>query len=215
MIHKIMLMAGLCAAIVLSQVAFASTAYSQTAIDTQSKTIEPTANFQKAHESFLKKEFKTSAAEIRKGSDFLKKEEQSANEKGKKALSESIKELDKLADNVEKGTVKSGKNLKDAFSRAEHALANNYYLKASDTWAKKETKEAGHALNSAAEHIEMAATWSGHKLETGASEAIRFGREVSGKLIKGSGYVSEEVDKSLKSMGNTISGFEKKYLPGK
>jgi hypothetical protein len=215
MIHKIILMAGLCAAIVLSQVAFAPTACSQTAIDTQSKTIEPSVNFQKAHESFLKKEFKASAAEIRKGSDFLKREEQSASEEGKKALAASIKELNNLADNVEKGAVKSDKNLKDAFSRAEHALANNYYLKASDTWTKKETKEAGHALNSAGEHIEMAATWSGHKLDAGASEAIRLGRKVSGKLVKGTGYVSEEVDKSLKSMGNTISGFENKYQPGK
>ncbi len=215
MIHKIILVAGLFASIVFSQVAVAPVAYSQTAIETQSKTGGPKVDFQKAHESFLKKEFKASADEIRKGSAFLKKEAQSANGEGKKELTASIQELGKMADDIEKGAVKSDKNLKDAFSRAEHALANNYYLKASDSWSKKETKEAGHALNSAAEHMEQAANWSGHKLDTGSSEAVRTGREISGKLVQGTGYVSEEVGKSLKSMGDAISRFGKKILPGK
>ena len=215
MMHKILFMAGLFTFIVLSQVAFAPAAYSQTATKAQSQTVEPGVDFQKAHEFFLKKEFKASAAEIRKGAEFLKKEAQSASDEGKKTLTASIQELDKIADEVEKGAVKSDKKLKDAFSRAEHALANNYYLKASESWAKKETKEAGHALNSAAEHLELAAHWSGHKLETGASKAISLGREVSGKLVQGTGYVSEEVGKSMKSMGDAISGFGKKLLPGK
>ena len=75
---------------------------------------------------------------------------------------------------------------------------------------EKETKEAGHALNSAAEHLELAAHWSGHKLEAGASKAISLGREVCGKLVQGTGYVSELVGKSLKNMGDAISGFGKK-----
>jgi hypothetical protein len=214
MAHKIFLMAGLFVIIVFSQVAVAPAAYSQTAIETQSKTVGPKVDFQKAHEFFLKKEFKASAAEIRKGAEYLKKEAESASDEGKKGLTASYQELDKMADEVEKGAVKSDKKLKDAFSRAEHALANNYYLKASDSWAKKETKEAGHALNSAAEHLELAAKWSGHKLDAGASKAISLGREVSGKLVQGTGYVSEEVGNGLKSMGDAISGFGKKIMPG-
>ena len=215
MMHKILLMAGLFAFIVLSEVVFAPITYAQTASKTQGQIVEPSVDFQKAHEFFLKKEFKASAAEIRKGSEFLKKEAESASDEGKKGLMASVQELDKIADEVEKGAVKSDRKLKDAFSRAEHALANNYYLKASESWSKKETKEAGHALNSAAEHLELAAKWSGHKLETGTSKAISLGREVSGKLVQGTGYVSEEVGKSLKSMGDAISKFGKKILPGK
>jgi hypothetical protein len=215
MMHKILFIAGLFAFIVLSQVVFAPVSYSQTATKPQGQIVEPGVDFQKAHEFFLKKEFKASAAEIRKGAEFLKKEAESASDEGKKALTASYQELVKIADEVEKGAVKSDKKLKDAFSRAEHALANNYYLKASESWAKKETKEAGHELNSAAEHLELAANWSGHKLDAGASKAISLGREISGKLVQGTGYVSEEVGKSLKSMGDAISGFGKKILPGK
>lgn len=86
---------------------------------------------------------------------------------------------------------------------------------ATDSWAKKEIKETGHALKSAAEHMEQAANWSGHKLEAGTSKAIKVAREVSGKLAEGAGYVPEEVGNGLKSMGEAISGFGKKILPGK
>ncbi|MDA8240980.1 MAG: hypothetical protein M0Z67_11505 [Nitrospiraceae bacterium] len=195
--------------------ALASVTYSQTAQEPPAGAVEPGSDFQKAHESFLKKDFKASAAEIRKGSDFLKKETEATSDEGKKALTASAQELDKLADSVEKGAVKSDKELKGAFSRAEHALANNYYLKASDSWARKETKETGYALKSAAEHLEQAENWSGHKLEAGTTEAIKEGREVSSKLVQGTGYVAEEVRKGLKDIGEEISRVGKNILPGK
>ncbi len=213
--RMIFLMVGLFAFLSFNQAAFTPVAYSQTAQEAQGQAAQPTSDFQKAHESFLKKDFKASAAEIRKGADFLKKEAASARDEGKKALTASVHELDKLADEVEKGVVKSDGKLKGAFSRTEHALANNYHVKATDSWAKKEIKETGHALKSAAEHMEQAANWSGHKLEAGTSKAIKVAREVSGKLVEGAGYVPEEVGKGLKSMGEAISGFGKKILPGK
>jgi len=213
--RMIFLMAGLFAFLSFYQAAVPPMAYSETAQEVQTHTGQPASDFKKAHESFLEKDFKASAAEIRKGSDFLRKEAESAGIQGKKMLAASSRELDKLADAVEKGAVKSDKKLKGAFSRAEHAVANNEYVKATDAWAGKETKEAGHALNSAAEHMEQAAEWSGHKLKAGASKAIKAGREVSGKLVEGTSYVPEEVGKALKSMGDAISGFGKKILPGK
>ncbi len=87
--HNIFLMAGLCASIVFCQVAFEPAAYPQTSIETQGQTAGPGIDFQKAHESFLKKEFKASAAEIRKGADILKKETEYASDQGKIALSAS------------------------------------------------------------------------------------------------------------------------------
>ncbi len=213
--RMIFLMAGLFAFLSFHQAAFPPMAYSQTAQEVKTPTAQPASDFQKAHESFLKKDFKASAAEIRKGADFLKKEAGSAGKEGKKLLTASARELDKLADSVEKGAVKSDKQLKGAFSRAEHAVANNYYVKATDSWGRKAAKETGEALNSAAEHMEQAVNWSGHKLKAGASRAIKEGREVSGKLVEGAGYVQEEVGKGLKDMGDAISGFGKKILPGK
>jgi hypothetical protein len=211
----IFLMAGMFAFLSFHQAAFPPMAYSQTAREVQTNMTPPASDFQKAHASFLGKDYKASAAEIRKGSDFLKKETEAAGDEGKKLLAASTRELDKLADSVEKGAVKSDKQLKDAFSRAEHAVANNYYAKASDSWARKATKETGEALKSAAEHLEHAANWSGHKLKAGASKAVKEGREVSGKLVEGTGYAREDVEKVLKNMGDAISEFGKNILHGK
>jgi len=214
--RMIFLMAGLFAFLSFHQAAFPPMAYSLTAQETQTHTVAPPASdFQKAHASFLEKDFKTSAAEIRKGSDFLKKETGVAGDEGKKLLAASTRELDKLADSVEKGAVKSDKQLKDAFSRAEHAVANNYYVKATDSWARKATKETGESLNSAAVHLEQAANWSGHKLKAGASKAVKEGHEVSRKLVEGTAYVPEDVEKSIKNLGDAISEFGKKILSGK
>ena len=213
--RTILLMAGLFAILSFQQAASPPMAYSQTGQAVKTPSAQPGSNFQKANESFLKKDFKASAAEIRNGSDYLKKEAETASEEGKRMLTSSAQELDKLADSVEKGAVKSDEKLKAAFSRAEHAIANDYYVKATESWARKKTKETGEALNSAAEHMEHAVDWSGHKLKAGATKAIKEGREISGKLVAGAGYVSEEVDKGLKNMGDSISEFGRKIVPGK
>jgi hypothetical protein len=172
-------------------------------------------HFQKAHEFFLKKDMKAAASEIRKGAEVLKKEVGNATEEGKKVLTASIQELEKLANDVEKGTVKSEKKLKDAFARADHALAQHHYLKASESWVKKETKNTGNALKNAAQHLEQAAKWSGRKLEAGSSEVVKGAREVADKLIKGTKWVAEEVSKGIKDIGNEISKIGEKIKPAK
>ncbi|KPL03066.1 MAG: hypothetical protein AMJ90_04065 [candidate division Zixibacteria bacterium SM23_73_2] len=92
---------------------------------------EPEFHFQKAHEFFLKKDFKAAGSEIRKGAAFLKLEAGRSTTEGKKTLEASADELGKLAEDVEKGAVASEKQLKDAFARADHALAKHHYLKGS------------------------------------------------------------------------------------
>jgi hypothetical protein len=158
---------------------------------------------------------KAAAFEIRKGAEVLKKEVGNATEEGKKVLTASMQELEKLANDVEKGTVKSEKKLKDAFARADHALAQHHYLKASESWVKKETKNTGNALKNAAQHLEQAAKWSGRKLEAGSSEVVKGAREVADKLIKGTKWVAEEVSKGIKDIGNEISKIGEKIKPAK
>ena len=38
---------------------------------------------------------------------------------------------------IEKGAVRSTKDLQDAFAKAEHAVAKHHYLRAAEAWAKK------------------------------------------------------------------------------
>jgi hypothetical protein len=111
--------------------------------------------------------------------------------------------------------VASEKQLKDAFARADHALANHHYLKASEYWAKKDEKKAGHALKAAAQHLEQAAAWSGHKLEAGALDVIDGVRAGAGKLTEGTGWAADEVGKGIDDLGKEISKLGKAIEPKK
>ena len=193
--------------------AFAPVTKAQTTQKSTMEVEEPESQFEKAHEFFLKKDLKAAASEIRKGVAFLKQEAGSAAKDGKKDLTASIHELEKLANEVEKGAITSEKKLKDAFGRANQALANHHYLKASEYWAKKEEKKTGHALKSAAFHFEHAVVWSGHKFETGEAIVIKDIHTVAGKLIEGKKWTSEEVSKGIKNIGNEISKLGKKTEP--
>jgi hypothetical protein len=194
---------------------FSSGPKAQTSQDSSVKAEEPQSSFQKADEFFLKKDLKAAASEIRKGAEFLKKEAKEASKDGKAALNASVQELEKLAGDVEKGTVTSEEKLKNAFARSSEALAHHHYLKASESWAKKKTKETGEALTAAAQYLEQTARWSGRKLETGTTEVVNYARMVGGKLIKGAGYGADEVSKGIKEIGRELSKLVKKTEPQK
>ena len=179
------------------------------------KAEEPESSFQKADEFFLKKDIKAAATEIRKGAGFLKRKVKEASKDGKEGLKASVQELEQLAQDVEKGMVTSGEKLKDAFARSYAALANHQYLRASESWTKKKTKETGQALTAAAQYLEQTARWSGRQLETGTAEVVSYGRTVGGKLIKGAGYGVEEVSKGIKGIGSELSRLGKKTTPQK
>jgi hypothetical protein len=176
---------------------------------------EPESSFQKADEFFLKKDLKAAATEIRKGAGFLKEKVKEASKEGKKDLKASVHELENLAKGVERGTVTSEEKLKDTFARAYQALANHHYLKASEFWAKKKTKETGQALTAAAQYLEQTARWSGRKLESGTAEVVNTVRMLGGKLIAGAAYGVEEVGKGIKEIGSELSKLGKKTEPQK
>ena len=89
----------------ISTWAFSPGLKAQTSQTPSVKVEEPESSFQKADEFFLKKDLKAAATEIRKGAGFLKKKVKEASKEGEEALKASVRELEKLAGDVEKGTV--------------------------------------------------------------------------------------------------------------
>jgi hypothetical protein len=194
---------------------FAPGSKAQTSPTPSVKAEEPESSFQKADEFFLKKDLKAAASEIQKGAEFLKKKVKEASKDGTEGLKAPVQELEQLAKDVERGTVTSEGKLKETFARSYQALANHHYLKASESWAKKKTKETGQALTAAAQYLEETARWSGRKLESGTVEVVHYVRTVGGKLIKGTGYGAEEVGKGIKAIGRELSTLVKKTEPQK
>ena len=107
----------------------------------------------------------------------------------------------------------SEKQLKDTFARSYDALSNNEYRRASESWAKKKTKETGQALTEAAHDVEQAAKWSGRELERDTADTIDYARAVGGKLVKGAGWTADEVDKGIKGISSALSKLGEQMEP--
>ena len=165
---------------------------------------EPSAYFYNAHESFMKRDLQATARELRKAAAFVKLASSMATAEGKKGLDSSYQELNKLADDVEKGTISSVKDLEAVFARTHYALAKHYYLKAVEAQGKKKAEETGHFLKSAAIHLEYGFAWAGHKLEADAVASIKEIRVLSGKLIEGTGWISDEIARAITWIGKEI-----------
>jgi hypothetical protein len=161
--------------------------------------------FQRAYDSFVKKDFKAAANDIKGGAEILRKDAEQATAEGKKALMKSVDELEQLAKDVETGVAVSDKKLKSAFARAEQALAENNYLKASKEWTKQKTKETGNALEQAALHLEKAAQWAGTALSIGTADAIQNARSIAGKLMQNVGVGYKDVGKGIEILGTEIA----------
>ena len=174
---------------------------------------EPEHHFDRAKEHFLKKEHEAAAKETRKVAGFLKLQAARAGGETQKALHASAQELEKLAGDVEKGTVTSVNKLERPFARALHALAEHHHKKASESWAKRAAKRAGHDLKAAAHHAEHSAKWAGEELEKGGKAAVREARLAGGKLVEGAGWSVQEVGKAVKGVGSAVKWIGKKVEP--
>jgi serine protease Do len=161
--------------------------------------------FHKAHESFLKKDLRGAASEIRQAAAFVGSEEAKATGEAKKELRASAQELLMLAERVENKAVKSEKELNDSFARAEAALARYYHAMASESWAKKETARTGQYLKQAADHVEKALTSAGQKMEEASKKVIQKAKETAGKMERAVGLSAAEVGQSLDAIGKEIA----------
>ena len=167
-------------------------------------------SFQKARKDYLQKDMKAAADEVRKGAAYLKSEAAAAKGKGKEALTASYQELEKLAGEMEKGTVKTVKELEMAFARAYNALATNSNVQSMEAWTKKEFRKAGEKLESSVDQLEKGFAWAGQKAEAGTQKVIDDSKALSKKMKEGSSRASAEVGRAMKDLEDEIKTFGRK-----
>ena len=165
-------------------------------------------NLTKAHESFLKKDYKATAEYIRKTVAFMKTEESKASSSGKKMLKSSINELDKMSDQVEKGSMTSVNTLDKAFANAREAIANSSKMKT----AEKKTSKIWQKTSSGLKH---GLSWTGNKIGAGASAVAKGTGFILGKAIEGTGWVSKKTGSVINSAGLKVEHFGKNIQPQK
>jgi hypothetical protein len=172
-------------------------------------------NHQQARESFIKKEFKASSEAIRRAAETLGTLEKKAERNREKAYLDSVEGLKMLADRVEKGAVKSVKEIDMAFVQASHNLAQHHYMQAMSSWGKKEGTQAGQELKAAAIYVEEGIKWTGEKGKQEAEVVVKDTHLLAGKLIEGAQITDEEAERGFKALKAEIDKLGKKIKPAK
>jgi hypothetical protein len=165
---------------------------------------EPSHHFGLAQERFLKKDYAQSAAEIRKGSGFMKLEmTRSANE-GEKALADASDRLEKLADGIASGSVASVDDLNAVLARAEQALAFHHEMKAETYWQIHDIRGAGRDLEAASVNLKNSVKYAGGKIDAETEGAIKDADEIAQVLIGGTKLADERVNASFNMLSDKI-----------
>jgi hypothetical protein len=172
-------------------------------------------NLRKARESFLEKNYKVAAEEIRKSIKFMKSEESRAGAEGKKLLKSSVDELKNLAKDVEQGKVTTVKTLDNAFSKANNALIRNRQMNAMESESKGAIAKTGHAIKSTPSHVKHGLSWAGDKIGAAASVVVKDTGFVAGKVIEGGGWVGKRTGDVINTVGTKVQNFGRKIQPKK
>jgi hypothetical protein len=165
---------------------------------------QPERHFQMASRDFARGDRTRAAAEIRVGAALLKLEAGRHDATNKIGLEDAATHLDDLAAGVAERTVKSPKELNDAFARADLALARHYNEMAKASTAQNEHGKTGYWLEGAADSVEDAAEWSGQKLAAGGRSTVNNARSLGAKLEGGAKWTADEVGKGVSDLGSEI-----------
>ncbi len=165
---------------------------------------QPEHHFHMASRYFARGDRTHAAAEIRVGAALLKLEAGRHDATNKTGLEDAAKHLDDLAAGVAKGTVKSPKELNAAFARADLALARHYHEMAKASAERNEHENTGYWLEGAADSVDDAAEWSGHKLAASGTATVKGARSLGTQLEGGAKWTADEVKKSVSDLGSEI-----------
>ena len=166
---------------------------------------EPQRHFGAAAEAYAKKDYKAAATEVRKAAAYVRLESARAVGDVKQDLDAANSRLEQTAQALDKGALKSEKEMDKVFANANHALALAHRAKAAESWARKAYDQAGYELKAAAHGLESAATWTGTEAKAAASTTAADARAVGDKLANGGVWAKNEVAKSFDSMGDALN----------
>lgn len=165
---------------------------------------EANHHMQRAREALLTMDAETAAIQLRKAAVHVGIAAADSFDHTKRALKRGQRDLEKAADQIEQGTLRTAEDFDLAVARAMHALSEYHYLKASAAWEKKQVRQAGHYLRAAADNMEHATAKAEHRMKAATAQIARESREISRRLIKGTGYAIDDVGTGLEKLGQQI-----------
>jgi len=160
---------------------------------------EPDKSMASAHESFGKGEMDKAAEQIHKAAVYVRTQSTKVAKSAQQGVTKAGDDLDRLGQEVKKGTVKSGDQLKKTFAQVDNQLAGAWHATAAQ--AKTAGKDSTAALKNAGAGLEGAAKWSGTQLKAGAQASVEGVKKVG----QGAKLGAEEVGNFFAGIGEGIA----------
>jgi len=146
---------------------------------------DPAGYLHDAWENFIGGNLQDAAYSIRRAKAWLKLEAYRAEGEAKDDLEASIKELERLIKALEEGSPPTNKALKEAFAKADYALAYHHHQKALAYGTKGDHEKATYALDAAATHLMYGSVWAGRELDQNDAVAAKEAGAIARKVKRG------------------------------
>ncbi len=172
---------------------------------------DPAGYLHDAWENFIDGDIQDAAYYIRRANALLKIEAYRAETEARGDLEASIKELEALIKALEEGSPPTNKVLKEAFAKAEYALAYHHHQKALGYGAKGDHEKATYALDAAATHLMYGSVWAGRELDQNDALAAKEARIIASKVKRGERWSPERLREALKELGRGIKKHGTKF----
>jgi hypothetical protein len=165
---------------------------------------DPARYLHDAWENFIGGNLQDAAYSIRRAKAWLKLEAYRAEGEAKDDLGASIKELERLIKALEEGSPPTNKALKEAFAKAEYALAYHHQQRALSYEAERDHEKMTYALDAAATHLMYGSVWAGRELDQDDAVAAKEARTIARKVKRGERWSPERLREAIKGIGRGI-----------
>ena len=172
---------------------------------------DPAGYLHDAWENFIAGDIQDAAYYIRRAKAWLKLEAYRAEGEAKDDLEASIRELEELIKALDEGSQPANKELKEAFAKAEYALAYHHQQKALSYEQKGDHEKMTYALDAAATHLMYGSVWAGRELEQDDAVSAKDARAIAGKVKRGEKWSPDRLREALKGLGRGIKKFGTRF----
>jgi hypothetical protein len=176
---------------------------------------DPAGYLHDAWENFIAGDIQDAAYHIRRAKAWLKLEAYRAEGEAKDDLEASIRELEGLITALGEGSHPANKELKEAFAKAEYALAYHHQKKALSYEQKGDHEKMTYALDAAATHLMYGSVWAGKELDQDDAVSAKDARAIARKIKRGEKWSPDRLREALKGLGRGIKKLGTRFKQAK
>lgn len=167
----------------------------------------------RARELFLQGHTRMAAFELRKAAIMMRIDAAHGEDALDRQLIRAAEELDRTVAGIRNGqSTATIEDIDAVSSQALAVLARHEQTRSAMAWTQHHPHRSGRYLHAAADNLERSAVRARIELSTSTTQAIRNARNLSARLIEGTGSAIEEVGRGIDVLGHQIEKFEQSIL---